>query len=55
MYNVKVSEYLESTEVVLYSTPIFGHEKERDGIIIERDYKEMEIYSFIAFQTKKKI
>ena len=55
MYNVKVSEYLESTEVVLYSTPIFGHEKERDGIIIERDNESMEIYSFIAFPTKNKL
>lgn len=54
MYNVKVSEYLDSIEVVFYETPIHGHKKQRDGIIIERDDKAMEIYDFIAFPSHLK-
>ena len=54
MYNVKISEYLNSTEISLYSVPISSsREKERDGIIIERNNKALEIYSFMAFHTKK--
>ena len=54
MYNVKVSEYLESTEVVYYDTPITGHEKEKDTILIERNDELYEVYSFIAFDVKEK-
>ena len=55
MYNVKVSEYLESTEVVLYDIPIHGREKEKDGFIIERDDRELEIYSYLAFNSVKSL
>lgn len=54
MYNVKVSEYLEGIEIIRYDTPIFGHEKEKDGFIITRNDKELEIYSYMAFPSKKK-
>lgn len=54
MYNVKVSEYLESTEVVYYDIPITGHEKEKDTILIERNDELYEVYSFIAFDVKEK-
>lgn len=53
MYNVKVSEYMDSTEIVVYDTPIFGREKEGDGFIIERNDEAMEIYNFMAFDCKK--
>ena len=43
MYNVKVSEYLESTEVVYYDIPITGHEKEKDTILIERNDELYEV------------
>lgn len=52
MYNVKISEYLESTEVVFYEKPIKGHEKEKDSFIIERDNELFEVYSFMAFSSK---
>ena len=35
MYNVKISQYLESTEVVYYSNVITGREKEKDSFIKE--------------------
>lgn len=52
MYNVKVSEYLESTEVVYYSHAITGHEKESDTFLVERDGELNEIYSYMAFGIK---
>lgn len=52
MYNVKISEYLDSTEVVFYSSPIFGHEKEKDTFLIERNDELFEMYSYMAFGTK---
>lgn len=52
MYNVKVSQYLESTEIVYYSNVITGHEKEKDSFIVERDNDIYELYSFMAFGTK---
>ncbi|MDD3253873.1 MAG: hypothetical protein PHV18_15120 [Lachnospiraceae bacterium] len=54
MYNVKVSEYLDSVEVSLYETPIHGHKKESDGIVIERNDESLEIYRFMAFQCDNK-
>ncbi len=53
MYNVKISQYLESTEVVYYSNGILGHTKEKDSILVERDNELQELYSFIAFGTKQ--
>lgn len=53
MYNVKVSEYMDSTEVVSYSVPIHGREKESDGIIIERNDELIEIYRYWAFECEK--
>lgn len=53
MYNVKVSEYLNSVEVVSYSVPIHGREKESDGIIIERNDEQLEIYRYLAFDLEK--
>ena len=52
MYNVKVSQYRESVEVVYYSNTIFGHEKEKDTFLVERDGELYEAYSFMAFGTK---
>lgn len=49
MYNVKISQYLESTEVVYYSNVITGREKEKDSFIVERDNELFEVYSFMAF------
>lgn len=51
MYNVRISEYLDSTEVALYEIPIHGREKEKDGLIIERNDREIEIYSYLAFDS----
>ena len=48
MYNVKISQYLESTEVVYYSNVITGREKEKDSFIVERDNELFEVYSFMA-------
>lgn len=53
MYNVKVSEYMESTEIVIYDTPIHGREKESDGMIIERNGELLEIYKYMAFECSK--
>lgn len=52
MYNVKVSEYLESTEVVYYANVITGHSKEKDSFLVERDDELIELYSYMAFGTK---
>ena len=53
MYNVKISQYLESTEVVYYSNVITGREKEKDSFIVERDNELFEVYSFMAFGINK--
>lgn len=54
MYNVKISEYLDSTEVVFYDTPICGHHKKNDSFLIERDGELHEIeYDFIFDPVQK--
>ena len=53
MYNVKISQYLESIEVVFYSNAITGREKEKDSFIVERDNELFEVYSFMAFGINK--
>jgi hypothetical protein len=40
MHNVKISRYVDSTEIVVYDVPIFGHEKENSAMIMQNNNGE---------------